>query len=820
MRITLLSGVRCTPDKGTVIDIDAGTFLDRLGSRERVPSVEIADEAAKLEGDGFVLAQYRDGATSKRIDQLAPDSSTDVLCFDIDEQSADEVRAAFPKWQLVDAAVYSTWKHTPEQPRLRLLVRLSRAVPHSGDEFAQVYNAVAYLLRVKFDPVTKDRARFFFGPQHKPGANGTIERHRFHGEILDVDAVLEAVRDGRIPMPTAAAGRGGGADFDGLRRTPKTKELTALAKRFMSLRDDRLRRVGAALEAVVEGKPFAPRGSVHSTMVQLAFELVRAEPLLDGDGFAEQFLEPCWVQMWPDEDTAPALGDWRKCVSSAESKLAASKQERAAETSAFTRTPGAELTDDDLLAAQEVADALVNEHRGAYYVWDARKRCYIGPLKGTGLAAACRDALVGIPNFSYLNYRKNAPPTMKTGPKLVEEYGVALEAVHYWASPPDNAYDASEKAIHISAFHWNDFPARYHQSADELLRAMAGPQYRRLEAWLAKFRDLRQPLPALTLVGSKGVWKSRTGHTLPRYWGPRDAGNPCDAAQVLNRFSGPLLTNPVIHSDERLALSETGRPLPDAYRRSITEPVHAIERKGIDPVTLHSCTRHIITVNDLDRVFGGGEVDAASVEATVERFLVVQVDAAAVAAFEKRWKGTTELDALREGTPLLEHVRWLEENRQHEGTCRLWVETGTDPEVLLRARFADDTLTTCMLIAIHALLNETKTSHPGQLDRMPLVCDKRGQLRVSPKRIVDLWPDSKLVAGSGLRKPTSQRVGRMLTKAGFKVDPTERASDSRWGAWALQHERLREFMHAEGSHTWREIEVAVERVFGRKLRHK
>ena len=820
MRITFLSGVKCTPDQGTAVDIDTGAFLDRMGDCERVQSVECADEAAKLAGDGFVFAQYKEGAKSKRLDQLARDSTTDILCFDIDDQSVDELRPAFPAWKQIDGALYSTWKHTAAEPRLRLLVRLSRPVSnHSGTEFAQVYAATAYVLRVKFDKATKDRARFFFGPQHKPGAADRIERHRFHGEVLDVDELLAAVKAGKIPIPTAGAGTGGGGDFEGLRRTPKKQDLTTLAERLVSNRsNDRLQRVGAALEAVVEGKPFASAGAIHSTMVQLAFELVRAIPLLDGDGFAEKFLEPCWKQMWPDDDTALAWGDWRKCVSSAESKLEAGRQKHAAETAPFRPAIGAELTDEDVLAARAVEGALVCEHRGNYYVWDARARHYRGPLKGTGLGAACRDGLVGIPGFAYLTYKQNSPPTMKAGPKLVEEFGVALEAVHYWAETPDSAFDAAEKAIHVPAYHWNDWTARYHQITDELLHYMAGGQYDRLEAWLSKFRDLLQPLPALTLIGPHRVWKSRTGHTLARFWGSREAGNPCDASQVLNRFSGPLLSNPVIHSDEQLAQSEMNKPIPAAYRRSITERVHAVERKGVDPVTLHSATRHIISVNDIDRVFGGGEVDAASVEATIERFLVIQVDAPAVAVFEKRWEGTAELDALREGTPLLEHVRWLEENRQHASTCRLWVETGTDPELLLQARFANDTLATCMLIAIHALLNETKTSHPGQLARLPLVCDKHGQLRLSPSRIVDLWPDSKLAAGSGLRKPTSHSVHGLLKKAGFKINPNERAYNSRqWRAWALQHERLREFLHVEESHTWSEIEDAVERVFDQKI---
>ncbi len=55
----------------------------------------------------------------------------------------------------------------------------------------------------------------------------------------------------------------------------------------------------------------------------------------------------------------------------------------------------------------------------------------------------------------------------------------------------------------------------------------------------------------------------------------------------------------------------------------------------------------------------------------------------------------------------------------------------------------------------------------------------------------------------------------MLQKAGFKVDDGERAIDSRrWKAWAVDHERLREFMHVEASHSWDEVENACQVVFG------
>lgn len=812
MRITLLSGVQCTPDRGTVAEIDAGAFLDWLGDSNRAPSLECADNAAKLAGDGFVFAQYQEGATSKGLGSLAAGSSTDLLCYDVDTIDLHTLKAALPAWAKVDAVVYSTWKHTPSVPRVRVVVRLSRAVANATEaEFRQVYSAAAYLLRIPADPQASDRARFFFGPQHKPGANGSVERVRFRGEALDVDALL------RVKVPGGAPAAVEVNSFAAPLARPGRSTVAALAKRLSGAGDDRLSGVGRSMSAALRGEAFAGQGERHTAMVQMAFELVRAVPNLDGEWFAGEYFKRSWAAMWPDGDST-VLGSWLKCVSSAESKLAAGRAERAQAVSHYVPDTPAPMEADELGRAATVAGGLVCEHRGAFYVFDPRGGHYVGPLKGTGLPAAARRCLVGVPGFSYQVTSQQGPPRLKSGPKLVEEYGCDLENVHYHAQAPDVGlvFDGARRIIHVGAYQWNDWAPVWHPIADELLRAMCGLQYTRVEAWLHKFRDLGQPLPALTMIGTRGTWKSRLSQTLSRFWGPPDAPTPCDASQVLNRFSGPLLSSPVIWSDEQLARSDTGRAIPEAYRRSITERVHAVERKGVDPVQLHTATRHVISVNDVDKVFGG-EVDSASVEATIERYLIVQVDGDAVAAFESRWEGSAEMRRLREGSSLLEHVAWLETGVVHTSAGRLFVATDTGAEVLLQARFSDDTLSTCMSIAIEALLGEGSHSVPGQLHRLPLVCDADGCLRLSPTRIVDLWPDSRLAAGSGLRKPTSQKVGRLLQKAGFKLHRDERATKSKWGAWQVDHARLREFIDVEGSYTWSGIEESCKRVFDTKV---
>ena len=812
MRITLLAGAKQTPDRGRVVDITAADFLNDLGSAEGSASLACTDRASKLAGTGFVLAQYAAGATSKALTDLNPASSTDLLCYDIDAQPRAEIDAAWARWAQCDAAVYSTWKHTPESPRIRLLVRLSRPIANaSGDDYPNLYHAVAHLLGIKFDPSTKDRARFFFGPQHKPGAEADCWRFRFTGDALPVDEILAMLRRGDIPAARLAAAASPDVAAGPL-RTPDANELKRLSDRLLRSGSAAAQGTGAVLEAVLGGRAFAQVGGIHLASRDLAFALVRDVPLFDGDGFAARWLEPCWESM-DGAGVEERSTNWRAAVDSAAAKLASRASEDVGLYPSIS-VVGSDAA--DVEAARSCGGALVNEFRGNYYVWDARARRYTGPVKGTGLSAACRESLQGLPGFEYRSFGKGGAPGLKSGPKLVEEYGYRLAEVAYWAVPPAEVFDVRALSIHLPAYHVNVWEARSHQIAEELLVALGGAQLPRLLAWLAKFTDLTQPLPALVLVGPRGVWKSRIAQILARFWGTRHAGSPCRAAQVLGRFSRPLLTNPVVHTDEAMARSEAGKAIPETYRESIMSTVHTVEAKGVDPVTLHTATRHVISVNDIDQVFGGGEVDAASVEATVERYLVVDISGATMAAFERRWAPYVEaLGGLREGAPLLEHVAWLASTSTYEGCCRLWVDTGTDADVLLRARFADDTLVMCMGIAVEALLAEPKMSYKGQLFRLPLVLDDKGQLRLSPGRIVEQWADSKLTAGSGLRKPTVQRVGRMMQKAGLKLTPTERACDSRkWQAWVVNHDRMREYLQAEGTHTWNEIERACEDVFG------
>jgi len=90
--------------------------------------------------------------------------------------------------------IYSTHKHTPEKPRLRLIIPLSREV--SEDEYPAVGRMVAKTIGIDmFDDTTYEAARLMYWPSTP--RNGEFVFERRDGELLDPDVYLAMYKDWR-----------------------------------------------------------------------------------------------------------------------------------------------------------------------------------------------------------------------------------------------------------------------------------------------------------------------------------------------------------------------------------------------------------------------------------------------------------------------------------------------------------------------------------------------------------------------------------------------------------------------------------------------
>ena len=114
-----------------------------------------------------------------------------LLCLDADFATS----SLWNDWSLLfgnAGAVYSTHKHTPEKPRLRLVVPLARNV--SPEEYQAIGRRVAATLGIdQFDDTSYQPQRMMYWPSASQDAEYVF--HYTDGDFLDPDAVLASYHD-------------------------------------------------------------------------------------------------------------------------------------------------------------------------------------------------------------------------------------------------------------------------------------------------------------------------------------------------------------------------------------------------------------------------------------------------------------------------------------------------------------------------------------------------------------------------------------------------------------------------------------------------
>lgn len=168
-------------------------LLDRLATTTRTPetvaeykAMSRDQQSAVKDVGGFVGGYCNNGSRSD-----IRHRSMVVL----DADYAD--RGLWPDWGLLygnAAAVYSTHKHTPEKPRLRLVIPLARNV--SPDEYQAVARRIADTLGIdKFDDTSYQPQRVMYWPS--TSQDGEYIFDYADGPMLDPDAVLATYHNWR-----------------------------------------------------------------------------------------------------------------------------------------------------------------------------------------------------------------------------------------------------------------------------------------------------------------------------------------------------------------------------------------------------------------------------------------------------------------------------------------------------------------------------------------------------------------------------------------------------------------------------------------------
>jgi len=180
-------------------------FVSRISTTKR--TTETVEEYRKLKKGkqdsikdvgGFVGGHLKEG---RRKNGYVNERSLLTLDMDYGEPGIwDEIKMLHS----FKCAVYSTHKHTPEKPRLRLIIPMSRTI--SEDEYPAVARMVAKDIGIDlFDDTTYEPARLMYWAS--TSSNGEFFFDHKDGELLNPDDYLSRYKDWRDVTSWAMSSR-------------------------------------------------------------------------------------------------------------------------------------------------------------------------------------------------------------------------------------------------------------------------------------------------------------------------------------------------------------------------------------------------------------------------------------------------------------------------------------------------------------------------------------------------------------------------------------------------------------------------------------
>ena len=168
-------------------------LVERMGNTTRTPETVAEykamsrDRQSDIKDCGGFVGGYCNNGNRSDI------AFRSLVCLDADYADND----IWPDWELLygnAAAVYSTHKHTPDKPRLRLVVPLARNV--SPDEYQAIGRRIAATLGIdKFDDTCYQPQRMMYWPS--TSQDGELFFRTLDAPMLDPDVVLATYHNWR-----------------------------------------------------------------------------------------------------------------------------------------------------------------------------------------------------------------------------------------------------------------------------------------------------------------------------------------------------------------------------------------------------------------------------------------------------------------------------------------------------------------------------------------------------------------------------------------------------------------------------------------------
>ena len=195
MRIQIATGNSRMEKRWNNVEMELDEFIERISHTIRTAeTVEQYMKMTKAKQDaikdvgGFVGGRLKGGRRKKDCVEFRI-----IITLDIDHAVPGVIEQIEMLYNY-RCFIYSTHKHTPENPRLRLVIILSR--PVSPDEYVAIARKVAEDIGIEmFDDTTYEPSRLMYWPS--TSADGEFIFRDIEGEPLNPDDVLSRYKDWR-----------------------------------------------------------------------------------------------------------------------------------------------------------------------------------------------------------------------------------------------------------------------------------------------------------------------------------------------------------------------------------------------------------------------------------------------------------------------------------------------------------------------------------------------------------------------------------------------------------------------------------------------
>lgn len=521
-------------------EVEVHTFCWEHWVKELTSNLEFDQNKSRL--PGLVLGKMHPGEARKNKNVR----TVEGLALDIErrkkggfaqtpEEYTELLAHALHRVDHLEYVAYTTFSHTPDDPRIRLIFPLRAPIQPSAYKFAMSY--LNCLTGSVADKAAQKLSQPVYLPRHPAGA---VEHTAWHhpGDMLDLqDPLVEEIVELRLSL---GEGRG---------RAPAEAHIRQACKK------------------VLMGYPYAAEGNRDEMVMRIAWHLSKRNLGASLEAVEEVFY-------W----STRAMGDDAPDAESIHSKLVRGEEKRAEEVVEVQPPP------DEISIVQFRSNLYFRLPEGGFSRAFSKDEAKFASYKHL-------QRLPGV----QINYASDkGAAKRKSLDRLLEEYGDLAEEVIIDLRESTSHYE--DGVLREATVMWpTSLEPTYDEDIDTWLSLLSG-ETEKLKDWLSILADLDRLSSALVLMGPRSIGKTLLAMGCASRFGSQ---TPAKQGALTGRFQEELARCPLVYIDEDIEDNPYDRNFLSTIRAELSIRERSVNRKYLAPLQMLGSIRCIISANHL-----------------------------------------------------------------------------------------------------------------------------------------------------------------------------------------------------------------------------